>query len=542
MNKKLALLFALIACIGVAVFFLWEKKQVAPSPAIKFGDDIQLTAEQYELKEINQSKVSKLNAVDTTYTYDVNSEKPVGTLTLTVRKVDNGDRFVFSQFYTSSEEGVYLPLQLTFADQTDFDFFKISEELVQEEHDRVFGKDYTTNVKGIYSFKGKKPYDLILSQNYISHELEETYSDGTSSVLRELVNEDDFLEINKDNGNVTFNMKLRTTGPEQFSESWFLLSDDSLFPDKEEAQYYKNYSNRNFIHSPKWQTASGIYTKLPWSVEPGTKLGYGRNLVSQQGKVFAGRYQETPARFYYDMLVNSVNYLFDFKGELPIWKTEYTSTWLKREYGITAPYIDTRHNENIALFLSSAGNILANKEIADSDLLYADFLSSQKDIGNTLSTKNGYYILDYYSENQSKKTHVSLNHALGEMNFLMESYEKNKIDSYLETALRIKRALEDTGEQWINDSNGDLWYQINGDYSFEGQDYDTLTLEDLINSLQNFNTLRISYSQEIFDALIKSKIEYIKEQGIQLHQLVYDDLLTLGFGPSIQGYEHVYNY
>jgi len=337
-------------------------------------------------------------------------------------------------------------------------------------------------------------------------------------------------------------MKLRTTGKDQISENWFLLSKEELFSSEEEIAYYKNLTNYEFIKAPKWQTADGIYTKLPWSIEPGTKLGYGRNLVSQQGKAFAERYNDEKDRFYYDMLVNSVNYLFDFKGNDPIWKTEYTSAWLKREYGIIAPYVDTRHNENIALFLSRAGSILENEKIIKSDLLYADFLSTQSAIGNTLLTDNGYYILDYYSEQQTKKTHVSLNHALGEMNFLLETYKKTDKKKYLETALNIKEAVEDTGDEWINKTNGDLWYQINGDYSFEGKDYDMLTLRDLVQGISNFDELELPYNEEIYRELIEGKIRFIIENDVEISDVLYEDLLLLSYGDLIEGYEHIYSY
>ena len=529
MNKKILLaLLAILVIIGGTTFFLLEKNVVTSASLIPIADDVALTSQHYELKEIDTSVQP--------------NQELVGTLTMTVRKVENGDRFVFSTFHSTSAESVSLPLQLEFKNQTAFELYPFSEPLIQEEHDRVFGKDYTTNVKGLYRSTGDKPYELFLSQNYISKELTHEYEDGSSSVLRELINEDQFIETTEQDGDVTFHLKLRTTGTNQISENWFLISDEPLFSDEEDIEYFKSYTNRNFIHSPKWLTATGLYTKLPWSVEPGTKVGYGRNLVSQQGKVFAERYEETPSRFYYDMLVNSVNYLMDFKGDLPLWKTEYTSTWLKGDYGIIAPYIDTRHNENIALFLSRAGKILDDQDIEDSDALYADFLSTQQEIGNTLTTPNGYYILDYYSEHQTSKTHVSLNHALGEMNFLLEMHKKNPQDKYLDTALHIKRAVEDTASQWINPDNQDLWYQINGDYSFEGQDYDTLTLKDLINSLQHFDSLDIDYDQQVFHSLIESKLVYIKSNQIELNKAVYTELLALGFGPSIENYEHIYTY
>ena len=230
------------------------------------------------------------------YLFNIKKSKTLGQLEITVRKIDNGDVFVFSKLINTSDTGLSLPLQIVFKNHSSFNLNSF-EEKIKQEHNRVFGIDYMSNVKGLYTIEGKKPYQLFLSQNYLSKELVETYEDGTKSVLRELV--------------------------------------------------------------------------------------------------------------------NSVNYLFDFKGDKELWETEYTSAWLKKDYGIQAPYTDTRHNENIALFLSNAGKILKNEQIQQSDLLYANYLTTQQELGNILSTDYGYFILDYYSKNQKKKTHVSLNHLLG---------------------------------------------------------------------------------------------------------------------------------
>ena len=64
---------------------------------------------------------------------------------------------------------------------------------------------------------------------------------------------------------------------------------------------------------------------------------------------------------------------------------------------------------------------------------------NQKQRGNVIETENGYYIADYYSENQMKKTHVSLNHALGEMNFLLQTYEDSQNQEYLDTAFHDQK-------------------------------------------------------------------------------------------------------
>ncbi|AOV08767.1 hypothetical protein [Sporosarcina ureilytica] len=502
-------------------------------------EGINLFSYGYDFQLEKQEKKEKINARDEIFEFSIRkNDELIGNLEIVVREIDNEDKFIFSRFERRTTNEATIPLEIIFADEKKYEFFQFEEE-IEQDHDRVFGIDHTSNVKGLYSIGDK--YDMFLSQNYISKELTTMYEDGRVSTLRELVNEDKNLKIDVIDNYLLYALELRTTGKDQISENWFLLSSEKLFSSEEEMMKYKKQTNHDFISSRKWLTSDGPYTKLPWSIEPSTKLGYGRNLVVVQGMPFIKNYQIQAERFYYDMIVNSVNYVWDFKKDSDLWETEYTSTWLKNDYGIIAPYTDTRHNENISLFLSRAGSILGNQELKDSYLLYADFLVNQEEVGNVLQTDNGYYILDYYSEVQTKKTHVSLNHALGEMSYLFDVYRETKNDKYLQVALKIKQAVEDIGEQWINPNNGDLWYQINGDYTFEGKDYDTLTLYDLVVSVGYYEEFQLPFG-DVYEKLMSSKIDFIIESEVEIEKPLYNQLIALGFEEKLKGYEHVIDF
>lgn len=507
--------------------------------ALNLKEGVHLLSYGYDFQLDSRETEEKINATDEVFAYTLyKEEEPIGQLEVVIREIDNEDQYVFTRFNRTTKDSASIPLKIVFEGEEDYSFYQFEEELEQE-HDRVFGIDHTSNVKGLYSIG--EQYELFLAQNYISNELTTVYDNGQESVLRELVNEDKNLDIQTDNGALTFALELRTTEQDQISESWFLLSGEPLFSSEEAMEKYKKQTNHDFISSRKWLTSTGPYTKLPWSIEPSTKLGYGRNLVVVQGMPFIKNYNVQPERFYYDMIVNSINYVWDFKDDTDLWETEYTSTWLKNDYGIIAPYTDTRHNENISLFLSRAGEILNNQELKDSYLLYADFLVNQEESGNILRTDNGYYILDYYSEAQTKKTHVSLNHALGEMSYLFDAYRETKEDKYLQVALKIKQAVEDTGEEWINPNNGDLWYQINGDYTFEGKDYDTLTLYDLVVSVGYYEEFDLPYG-EVYHTLMDSKIDFIIADEVGLEKPLYNQLIELGFEEKLEGYAHVIDF
>lgn len=522
--------------------------------AIPLMDKVTLKSQsnQYQLVQVDQSTKKGIRTQEQTTTYKVmEGNNTIGTYSLTIREIDNGDKFVFNRFINedvTSERIV--PITISVGQVASYDVFAFDDIEVEREHSNVFGVDPTTNVKGLYRFvneKGESTYSMYVSQNYISESLEKTYEDGEKSILRKLIDENKNYKLKQNGDGFQFELELKTTGnseiegeqKQQISESWLLLSKDTLFEREETIQSYKEKTNYYFIHNPKWNTADGNYTKLPWSVEPSEKMAYGRNLVSLQDRTSLDSYEKTQDRFFYDMVINSVNYLMDFKKDgSKIWETEYTSTWLKKAYGVQAPYIDTRHNENIALFLTRAGELLDINEIKDSYVMYADFLSNQKTVGNVIETKQGYYIADYFSKKQKSKTHVSLNHALGEMNFLLETYMKSKNEKYFETAMKLKQAVEETGIDWINPTNGDFWYQINGDYTFKDTDYPTLTLEDLTKSLTLFKKMEIEYSP-ILKEMIQSKLGYIISNQTPIPSATVDQLKLLGFEKELSDYAFV---
>ena len=523
---------------------------------VQVRDDIYLRfAGGFEYEEIGHDTEEKVNAVDETFTYHMTREtdeatreatgkefEDMGEIQVVIRTVDNGDQFVFTRFDNKWDWGFEVPYYIVFKGQQEYDFFAYKER-VEREHDNVFGIDYTSNVKGIYTI-GDDDYEIMVSQNFVSNERSWRYSNGKDSVLREYVKENSTGDVEIGTDELAFELTLNTNVKRQISESWFMLSSDNLFNTKEEMQSYKDYTNYHYVRSQKWLTAQGNYSKLPWAIEPYTQVGYGRNLVNQQGTYYVDQYPETKDRFYYNMIVADTNYLMDMKGEGDeLWYTEYTSSWLKDNYGIVAPYTDTRHNENIAQFLVKAGEILEDDELTEMYNLYATFLTQQKAAGNVFETANGYYILDYYAPEQSEKTHASLNHILAELNFLLESYDLSQNEAYLNTALAIKDAVEDTGLEWINEATGDFWYQLNpgenGMYTFKDADYEYLTLEDMLYSLELFKKLNITYDVALFDTLVTSKVDYITSEEIEITRTVVESLEAQGFGDLITGYELV---
>lgn len=508
--------------------------QVKPVDRILFhlGNDVYIKAAQYDYALINEQTIEKYRAKDTVITYQVSdADVQLGTLTMTIRQVEHGEQLVFAEFLSATEHDITIPLQLI-SNSNEVSEFRFDDIEFIREHDDTFGVNKTTNLAGIFRF-GEQQYELISSQNFISTELVTEYENGDRSVIRELVVEKSDVTSEQRGEQSVVSMPLSGKAG-QISESWFLITPNKLFNNDESALYYRNNTENNHIRSQMWLNASGAYTKLPWSVEPSTEEGYGRNLLHQLGKVHLEQLNIADAHFHYAMLINSINYLLDRKVEGQLWETEYTSTWLKKDYGIRAPYTDTRHNENISLFLTEAGDYLEDDMLQNMYFEYADYLANQIKIDNILATENGYFILDYYGETLTKKTHVSLNHALGEMNFLLQAYGRNPNQQYMNTAIAIKQAIEDIGLQWVREDTGDFWYQINGDYTFSGEDYEVLTIEDILNTLTIYKNLGLKYDSALYTTLIEQKIGYLQSHDIAITYSLNEALKRHGYADLLE--------
>src|SRR5690606_30401377 len=151
-------------------------------------------------------------------------------------------------------------------------------------------------------------------------------------------------------------------------------------------------------------------------------------------------------------------------------------------------YVDTRYNEYIATFLDETSEVL-NLPSYDTVIGYADYLLSQVERGNIIDTGEGYFIIDYFKDNVTSLTHASVNHELGGLNILLKAYEQTGEERFIDAANHILTAFEEVEESLIKE-NGDLWYQVSPDLSVTGNDYEQLTLVDLLivqNQLEKMN-------------------------------------------------------
>ncbi|MEM1502810.1 hypothetical protein RG959_05255 [Domibacillus sp. 8LH] len=500
MKKALLLLLAVLIMAGCT-----ETKEEEPADRaeIPLGSRLLvLEAEGLQLEQEFQPEGLDSLYKDTVYKLDAQS----ASITVRVRKLNNGDQFVMTRL--SGKGTIKATISIPGAD--DYYMIDWTKDMPVREHNKVTGVDPTKPPVGLLRYTKNHEFmnELVMSHSFTSKELTELYGSGRESRLHELLAEKNTVTHSKEG--VQFEL---TSERDQMADQWFLLADHPLFDESSHLNDWITFQKEHYKEVNNWFAVDGPMKKLPWSVEPFTKDGYGLYLGTMIEKEAIDRYFRDQDRYFYDLTVQSAANLWTYRTSRNdvIWKTEFTSTWLKQKYDITAPYVDTRHNELIALYLHRIGKELGVPELEAALTDYSDYLLKLISIDNIVPAEKGYYPADYYSPQQGKQfIHASLNHSLGEANMFIKAYKETKEKKYLLAARNIRQAVESTGEKWIR-PNGDLWYQINRDGTFDGGDYELLTLYDLRRHEKNWKQLGGKPSP-ILQKLIESKEQYLNSK------------------------------
>lgn len=457
-----------------------------------------------------------------------------GELTITERVFPNQDSFVFTKWDNIQKNDEKITFTLKYDESNNYEVNGFAKYDIEHEHDNALGVDPTTYPNGLIRINHFQDHkrDIMLGKNYLSELLTMDYEDDDKfSYIRKLHNEYEDYQIFKDADQVTVSFHLNGQA-DKISEQWFMISDEPLFEGDEELQEWIKISNEQYKKVNAWYTADGTYSKLPWSIEPAEKMGYGRNILFFREDHAAERFKDhAEERYYHNLLLNSlINYENYQTNEDGLFLTHYTSTWLKKLYGTRAPYVDTRHNELGLIYFNETLELLGFEPKKELVITYADFLVKQEELDNVIPVPNseGYFISDYYDPSEkAKKTHTSLNHVLGEMNFLLQVYIDTQDEKYFEVAQKILNAVKATEDDWIREDS-DLWYQVSTEFEYSGRDYELRTLIDLIDAEILLNQIDPN-TGHIFEKLILSKIEYLNSIEFELGPIVEEKLVEANY-------------
>ena len=463
-------------------------------------NEVKIDIKDYYLRINNANKIGFNNKTyDFVKTYSINGTN----LKITNRLLKNGDVFLYFEGTNSKKNLINIAID-------DIkDVYEFENLYKKPKYDNRYGENKLT---GINSYIDLKTGSLLLTKIYYYKTMINKYDENNESKVLSLICEDNDINI-FDN---CISINLKSDCPE-FCFS-IVLSKKKLFNSIENLNRYEEYYFESLYNNAVWcsffMRPSGTYTKLPYSIEPFTKDGYGYSLHHSSRKDMFSFYKQTNERFFSDMMENAILQAFLYqKNENYVFFTPYTSTWLKDDTGITAPYIDTRLNETFTNMMEDFLPYSSLKELIDPLKNYIDFLYNKFLERKEIYLLNeGVFFPDYFKENLNKLTHASLNHQLGTSTLFYKAYKQYKDEKYLYVFRSIIKFIENTNAKWINNETGDLYYGLkleNNEYSFYGKDYVYVTLIDLLNVQSNYIDVE---GKENFTLkqLTKKKIDYLK--------------------------------
>ena len=190
-----------------------------------------------------------------------------------------------------------------------------------------------------------------------------------------------------------------------------------------------------------------------------------------------------------------------------------TSTYLKSLYGITAPFVDTRFNEQIALYLYNGGKAFGH----DDYNCWVEKLRRSACLakGKREYHESGQCVLLYFRlfpiRAKGEDTYVHEPFAWRD-EYSFAGVSRVEGSGLLETAYSIQTAIAKDKKKWIR-PDGDIWYKISPEYEFIGRDYVHLTLEDLIHSYES-GPPSIRKMLPVFEEMIRSKAGYLNKNKL----------------------------
>jgi len=499
----------LLALLPTSVAHAAPAKYRSASLGLDGARTVVLSSTKGTVSLLNRSRgPSRLGTSELRYLYAVGSRRHrLATVLLTVRTLCTGSRVVFARLATpQSSIPVTVALKTKSRGYSAHDLHLVASPI----NDAHVGVDRTSGPYGWIELttSGVTDRSVFLSKAYRFKTLKMTYRGGGTSTVKQLVWEKPLISVGRlKDGSVRIALGL--SAAKDSCERFFVVTPRPIVTLEASAGVIASAT----VTQARWLDPGGAFLKGPYSIEPRTRTGYVRSLLETRGGVLRVAYGRSGAPLLEDLLLNDVYTLGLLRSADGLWRTNYTSTWVKNESGISAPYVDTRLNECIALESPATADVLDARGNHSVDAIrawtpaYGSFLTAEAAQGAVIPTLSGFYFADYYDTAPLAKVHASLNHTLGEMNYLLTQCGDSSATPMFDLAMKVKAAVDDSGTAWIA-PDGDLFYQRNLDGTFEGADYRTLTLGDLLNSQRLFEKL-IGARDPIFDQLIDSKRTFL---------------------------------
>lgn len=433
----------------------------------------------------------------------IKNKNIAGCLLYDTYSFTNGDLYYYLRYEPVSPESGTISVLLPYR----FDTYDI--RTISYPH----GLDQTKSE--IKTYRDQKPDNGIMTMLnpgsvYIDSEYLNAFFSYTSVFEKDIRNIRKELYEKAENIHITAD-GVRITLPavaNSFSEQWGIISAEKLV-DWEDEKAVAAVKTGDLSRVRKWG-GNGQYYFLPYAYAPYSPNGFYRNSANHIGNLFIN----IPGRFFQDYAYITIDTLTRTQKSDGFWGTDPMAVNLYESYKVGAGFFDTRWDTEAALSLLRGYRKFDEPHMLEAAVKFADFYCGFALENSYVTKNNGILVYDYgFSATPGVVTHVSLNHLVNEMNFLLEMYITTSDLEYLEVAAKILIGIEDTGKSWINTETGDLHYAYYGDGKYGGQDYPTLTLNDLRYARELITTL-YGKDNPVIKMLIETKEKYLTREGI----------------------------
>ena len=386
------------------------------------------------------------------YAVFYSQEKNISNLLITHRILANGDQVIFTKTYSP------------YTEQT------LKQELEQTEN--LYGSEQ-------YRYIDKDKLHTLLSKESFKHQTETLINQGESI------------------------------------DQWYIFSKESLTVSDEIGKNAWETS-LEFHQTNTWVTPDGTHRYTP--LEYQEKEEYHNkniNLQASTPMLLIEALQHSDSRLIEDFIHNAKFSLFAMQGEDGFWRTELSAAYLNRAYKLGPNFIDTRFSVDASLFLVKYGLMFNDDEAVNKGKQFKNYFKMIDDQGLSYRYGEGRLYPDYYSEKQSGKTFVSLNHSLHELNYLYSLYNWIGDKEAKVIADKILIFIKNSYKSWIKNNN-DLYYALSPWGQYYATDYENITYVDLFTLQSILNYMNVESSE--IDRLLNSKHTFLTDKEMNLFE------------------------
>lgn len=306
------------------------------------------------------------------------------------------------------------------------------------------------------------------------------------------------LKITKSGNNYNISYEF-PQNMDSIGEIWAIQSANPLF-DWNSPTMYSILKSNDLAIERRWSW-DGYYFTAPSNYVPSAPNMYYRHPANYSGSSWV---KYGSCLFADDMGYITTKICAKNQNPEGFWATGPKSQWLEADFNIKENFYDTRFNTDFAENLISAYKKYNEPVFLESAVKYGEFFKKHAQ-NHHYETKNGGWLVeDYAGTGNYKRTHVSLNHQLSEMNFLYNLYMLTKEQSYYDLAELMLKAIDDTKDEWVlpnNNLNYALMYTGTANTMV---DYPYLTYNDLFET-KKILTQYFNRTNETINYLMESK-------------------------------------